>query len=617
MCGISAILKRTGVQDADISSLQRMLRVQQHRGPDASQVKKLDNAALGHVRLSIIDIDGGTQPMSAHDGRYTIVFNGEIFNYLELRKRLEKSGCRFKSKSDTEVLLHAYITWGTAVVSHLNGQFAFVIWDSVNNSAFAARDRFGEKPFYYSQIDDSGLIISSEIKGLLASKYIKPKIDRSSLDLYLSLLYIPPDRSIYANINSLPPACCMTWSHGALKSWRYWEPEFSTKHKTSRDQIIEGTQFYLKQSVSRQMQSDVPIGALLSGGLDSSTTVALMSKLSEKPIKTFCAYFGDTIDERPYANAVSTLYKTEHHELNVDFHIEEHIHDLLNIYDEPFADSSAIATYLISKYASEYVKVVLTGDGADEVFGGYGWYTKALMSQELHEGSFSLVGNRLLKAIYSTVGISDKRNNMAEKIRLHKSLQRHGSILNQHIKEQTSYSKLKSNLGYKPSIDSIETMRKSFMPNVNYSQIDQIFSYDYKTYLPGDILRKVDRASMAVSLESRAPFLDVDLVEFVISNHWGVRLEINKSKSLLRDAFSDSWPSNVRNREKQGFGGPVEQWIKRPAMQSMTKNIFNKSHIIAEFFPNIERAIENCTSQDWWTLLMLGLWLEKHGDTLS
>src|SRR5438128_3230435 len=337
-----------------------------HRGPDAYGYAAVDGCQLGHTRLSVIDLSSGAQPMSDINERYWITFNGEIYNYRELRRELVARGYQFRTQSDTEVLLCGFQEWREGLLDRLRGMFAFAIWDCVEQRLFAARDLFGEKPIYYAETSDGSLIVASEMKAITASKLVRTSMDLTSVDAYLALGYVPPDRTIYSEVRTLPPGHYLVWQNSRAAVAPYWKPRFEPVH-ISLEEAAEELRRLLRQSVGRQMVADVPVGAFLSGGLDSSTVVALMQEHSRIPIKTFSVGFGSHINELPYAREVAERYRTEHHEIDLGApDIAPLLDRMAVVYDEPFADSSNIPTYLLSEYARQWVKVVLSGDGGDE-----------------------------------------------------------------------------------------------------------------------------------------------------------------------------------------------------------------------------------------------------------
>jgi len=587
MCGICGILDLIG--DCDPVVIEKMTARLTHRGPDCQASIHVDGAWLGHTRLSIIDLTTGAQPMSDATGRWWIVFNGEIYNYRELRSLLEQKGCRFQTSSDTEVILQSYIFFQDDLLVHLNGQFAFAIWDNQEQILFAARDRMGEKPFYFAIPEKGQFIFASEIKSIRASGLVHTILDRLSLDDYLALLYVPPHKTIYENVYTLPPGHILKWRNGTVINYCYWKPVFNTDKKVILDEIeiVTEVRRLLAQAVNRQMVSDVPIGAFLSGGLDSSTIVAIMAQFSSQPIKTFSAGFGFAINELPYARSVATLYATDHHEVQIEVPVAELLGNMTEIYDEPFADSSNIPTYLISKFARQYVKVVLSGDGGDEVFGGYKWY-ETCYKEQLSGGWLDHLYTRTYdRDIY-------KRNAL-----------------------RRTYFPLKTRKAlWQDSLTPSEQFYKEHFPDSNVHGLNTVFYYDFKYYLPGDILVKVDRAAMANGLETRVPFLDYELVEFLLSLPTSLRLKDGQLKYLLRRSFDDLWPDDVRVRSKKGFGAPIDIWLADSNVEQIHQNVYRKGSALVNILPGVTEFTPNATAQQNWALLCLGLWLEKNADSL-
>ena len=380
MCGISLVASVKGpIPDSVIG---RMVDRLAHRGPDGSGIRRLEGCDLGHARLSIIDLATGSQPMSDTTGRRWITFNGEIYNYRQLREELLGKGFLFATRSDTEVILAAYEAWGPACLDRFRGIFAFALWDIETRTLFAARDLFGEKPFFYSAAGGEFFLAASEIKALVASGMVSPRLDRGAVDAYLTLGYVPPDRTIYENVHVLPPGHVLTWRGGEVAVSRYWSPRFETSPISLEDAAVR-LKSLLREAVGRQMVADVPVGAFLSGGLDSSTVVALMEEHATSHVQTFSAGFGKWIDELPYARLVAERYGTDHHEMDFGTPpVAELLERMQEVYDEPFADSSNIPTYLLCSFARQHVKVVLSGDGGDELFGGYWWYPPIALSEK-------------------------------------------------------------------------------------------------------------------------------------------------------------------------------------------------------------------------------------------
>lgn len=582
MCGIAAVV---GKADAMIPSgtAERMAVTLRHRGPDALHSVELPQAQLGHTRLSVIDLAGGQQPMTTDSRSAWIVFNGEIFNFRELRAQLAAAGHTFHSHSDTEVLLHAWLEWGPETPRRLNGQFAFAIWDPQTRTLFAARDRLGEKPLYWAQTSAGHLIIASDLRAILASGLIEPQLDSVSVEAYLALLYVPPDRTIYQNIHTLRPGHWLSWNDGKNTSERYWSPQYS-QAKISMAEAVEGIREKLARAVERQMVADVPVGAFLSGGLDSSSIVALMAPHASSPVKTFSVGFGELINELPFARQVAEQYRTEHHELQMDIAVGEVLERMAEVYDEPFADPSNIPTYLVADFASRHVKVVLSGDGGDEIFGGYSWYLPRLKEQ-------GGLGPAMRRALWLA----------ADPWKTHVAAMRY-------FQPNESAA-----LGAKNGRDEVGmALDENYRPTAEVRDMDRLTDFDLRCYLPGDILVKVDRAAMAHGLETRAPFLDVELVEFVLSLPWRLRFHGAQLKELLRRACAPLWPESIRQRGKQGFGPPLVRWLERDDLRSLWTRISADSGPLAALLPGLPARRARLGPYQIWPLLCLGLWLERH-----
>lgn len=605
MCGISAIISPGREPAPDV--IERMTDRLAHRGPDAKGHKRLSGCHLGHTRLSIIDLGTGAQPMSDASGRYWITFNGEIYNYRELREELRKKGWCFNTNSDTEVIMVAFAAWGKDCLHRFRGMVAFVIWDTQTREAFAARDLFGEKPLYYAVARDGALLFSSEIKGLLASGLIAPRLDLAAVDAFLALGYVPPDRTIYENVKTLPPGHYLEWNRGRVHVTRYWFPRLETC-EVSLDEAAEHLRELLQQAVRRQMVADVPVGAFLSGGLDSSTIVALMQRQSNRPVKTFSVGFGDYINELPYARAVAERYHTEHHEIDLGAPpVAEMLQRMATVYDEPFADTSNIPTYLISEFASAHVKVVLSGDGGDELFGGYAWYRPLAVSERVTGSLAKWVLFRILSRM------------LRERIR---SLHRYSVAVGLASRWPDMWLRAAmSNVWFRDRerrdlwADRGKEARSGFpgdyfRPPRDTEGLNRGFYFDLTSYLPGDILVKVDRAAMAHGLETRPPFLDRDLVEFALSLPASLKVNGEREKILLRHACEQYWPAEMRARAKQGFGSPCGVWLGLPEVRGVQKRIFAKGSRLRDLLPGLSAGSHRYGPYKTWILLVLGLWLE-------
>jgi asparagine synthase (glutamine-hydrolysing) len=606
MCGISAIAG----ESAGRGAIDAMVATLGHRGPDARARLELPGCALGHTRLSIIDLAGGAQPMADRTGRFHITFNGEIYNYEALRDELLADGLELRTHSDTEVILEAYARWGTAALDRFRGMFAFAIWDAADRTLFAARDLFGEKPLYYATPGDGTIVLASEIKALLASGLVPDDLDLASVDAYLAFGYVPPEASIHRAIRPLPPGHWMRWQDGRTSVQRYWTPRLDAR-PVSLDEAAETLRTLLRQAVRRQMVADVPVGAFLSGGLDSTSIVAFMQGLNPRPVKTFSVGFGDEINELPYARAVARQYGTEHHEVDLGAPpVAELLERLAEVYDEPFADSSAVPTYLISRFARAYVKVVLAGDGGDEMFGGYQWYPMLALSQQV-------AGSRaewmILRALSRAI---------RERAR---ALYRRSVAVGLSARWPDMWLRAAMNQVYLSSARRAALWGERRTPLFDVARADvagpaveglnRAFYFDLTAYLPGDILVKVDRASMAHGLETRAPFLDRDLAEFALSLPASLKVDTRgRTKIVLRHACERFWPEEVRGREKHGFGAPYRRWLQRADVRSLVDRVFRAGGPLRALLPGISTAAPPATYETW-TLLTLGLWLERRTRT--
>lgn len=608
MCGICLV---AGLKtDKHGGAIDRMVAALAHRGPDAHGVRRLPGCQLGHARLSIIDLATGAQPMTDVTGRYHITFNGEIYNYQPVRVELQNRGHRFATHSDTEVIMAAYAEWGPECLNRFRGMFGFAIWDAEAQELFLGRDLFGEKPLYYATTPDGAFLVASEIKSLLAAGLLAPRLDLAAVDAYLALGYVPPDRTIYANVQTLPPAHCLTWGKHGIRVQRYWQPRFEPQ-SISMDDAAERLRELLQQAVRRQMVADVPVGAFLSGGHDSSTIVALMQQETPRPVKTFSVGFGKYINELPYARAVAQQYQTEHHDIDLGTPaVGELLERMAEIYDEPFMDSSNIPTFLVSQYARQHVKVVLSGDGADELFGGYSWYLPLAASERVHATRLKwllfrsvskLLGHRIAALeLYSRgMGLAARWPDTRER------------FIN--FKTTFPFSERQVFWGDRNrAADDFSKTEYFRVPN-GTSGMNTVFHFDWMSFLPGDILVKVDRAAMANGLETRAPFLDRDLAEFATTLPAALKVNGTQSKILFKHALNRYWPASVRSRPKLGFGSPYQAWLKFPEVDALRQRVFAGGSRLRELLPGCDPASLHGRPYETWNLLTLGLWLERHG----
>jgi asparagine synthase (glutamine-hydrolysing) len=509
---------------------------------------------MGMRRLSIIDLAGGDQPMANEDGTIWVVFNGEIYNYRELTSELRGRGHRFATASDTEVLLHLYEEHGERCVEHLRGMFAFAVWDAPQRTLLLARDRLGIKPLYFAATPQ-GLLFGSELKALLQSPWLSRRIDRQGLLAYLQYGYVPDPETILEAVAKLPPGHTLRVQDGRPAApRRYWEAtSFFQVKEPQLDEVEASERLWsqLEAAVRSHLVSDVPVGAFLSGGLDSSTVVSLMARASNRSIKTFSVGFReDQYNELPYARQVAEWCETEHHELLVEPSDLKVLDELLSGFDEPFADSSAIPTYLVSRLARQHVKVVLSGDGGDEIFAGYERYRVDQRRRHLGLiGDLHLGGP--LRALSAALPVGRGKN-----LLYNLSLSRISRYL-----DSLSLFPARSLPSLLGSRDFIKALRVEALAEAGLDPLSRLQDLDIKTYLPGDILTKVDRMSMANSLEARVPLLDHCLVEFACGLPVDLRLRDGVGKYLLKRTLRGRVPPELLTRRKQGFGVPLESWF--------------------------------------------------------
>ena len=620
MCGIAGFVDRWDSGQARpveerAAILDSMCRIIEHRGPDDQGVTLDRGVALGMRRLSIIDLAGGHQPISGEDGSVSIVYNGEIYNFHELKDRLEAAGHKFKTHCDTETVLHGYEEFGPDCLKDLRGMFAFAIWDAKNQVLFIARDRAGKKPLYYSVTRGGSLIFGSELKVLLQHPDVEREIDPKALDAYFTLGYIPDPYSIFKNVKKLPPGHYLTFSQGRLDVKQYWDFNFNPSESLREEDYLEELRFLLDESVRLRLISDVPLGAFLSGGIDSSTIVGLMARHSAQPVKTFSIGFHeDSYNELKYARMTAQKFGTDHHEFFVTPEICSVVDELAWFMDEPFADQATIPNYVVSKLAREHVKVVLSGDGGDELFAGY---TRYIVAQ--NRASFDLIPKTLRQGLgplsknlpHGTKGRNYLFNISLDPVSRYLDSVSTFTSLNRESLYTRDFRDLVGTEGY------VSSLFRDLSARVTTGEpLDRLLYIDSKTYLPGDILAKVDRTSMAVSLEARAPLLDHKLIEFVGQMPAKLKLSGLESKHLLKKAVADLVPHEILNRPKQGFGVPIQDWINRQLRsrirESLTEPRSQQRGYVEPGYINVllnehERGRRD-HSDGLWALFMLELW---------
>jgi len=578
MCGITgAVWTETG-QPIDRETLARMTDVLAHRGPDdrgvyASEVATqnypgaVSGVALGFRRLSIIDLAGGRQPLSNEDGTVWIVLNGEIYNYRTLRRRLDGHGHTFRTAGDTETLVHLYEDEGTDFLRHVEGMFALAIWDVRSRQLVLARDRLGKKPLVYRH-EPGRLLFASELKSLLQVPGVPREIDPGAVDEYLAYQYVPHPNTIFRGMRKLPPAHFAVYRDGRLTVDCYWRPDFSREIARPAGEYAAELREKLTAAVEKRLQSDVPLGAFLSGGVDSSIIVGLMTKLVKEPVRTFSIGFPvPEYDETSYAREVARTLGTVHEEFRVDPDGVAVLPKLVWHYDEPFADSSAIPTYYVSKLTRQHVTVALTGDGGDELFAGYPRYRAVEIG-----AWFDRLPRGLMKALagefWQRLPSGGRQKSYLRKFkRLVGALARPAerryfdwvSIFNE-VRRAELYSE--AFIARLPGTDPFEFLARAFARTRGRDTITAASLTDLVTYLPCDLMTKVDIASMANSLECRAPFLDHQVVELAAAMPLALKYRRGRGKRILLEVFGDLLPASVRGRAKMGFGVPLGHWFR-------------------------------------------------------
>ncbi|HUQ31816.1 MAG TPA: asparagine synthase (glutamine-hydrolyzing) [Pyrinomonadaceae bacterium] len=628
MCGIAGFIESKMSDAASERArevLDRMCRVIRHRGPDDQGMFVKEGAALGMRRLSIIDLAGGHQPMSGEDGKVTVVFNGEIYNYLEIKKELEARGHRFQTNSDTETIVHAYEEYGADCVESLRGMFAFAVWDERERKLFIARDRAGKKPLYYTVTPQGTLIFGSELKSLLEHPEARREINMDALDAYLSLGYVPDPLSIFRDIHKLPPGHHLTFQAGRLSVEQYWDFRYEVTTARPLEDYLEELNALLDESVRLRLVADVPLGAFLSGGVDSSAVVGLMSRHTDRPVKTFSIGFHeDGYDELKYARLAAARFHTEHHEFIVTPEICRIVDELAWHLDEPFADSSAIPTYAVSKLAREHVKVVLSGDGGDELFAGYTRYAVdrgrsgyTRLPRVLRRGLMQPLSRSLPHGAW---GRNYLHNVALDPLQRYLDSVSYFTSLNKRSLYSTDFSSQLNGRNLASSLfEELGARVKSG------DSLDSLLYLDSKTYLPGDILTKVDRMSMAASLEARVPLLDHKLIEFVTRIPSEFKMKGAETKHIFKRAVRGLVPDEILDRPKQGFGLPIQKWINQELRSYIRDVLLDKrtrergyfdQDYVQVLLDEHERERRDHTSS-LWALFMLELWHRTFLDARS
>lgn len=626
MCGIAGIVRTDGAR-VDRELLERMNDAIRHRGPDDDGYYFSDGVGLGMRRLSIIDLKGGQQPIHNHDRTAWIVFNGEIYNYRELREQLEKLGHKFYTDSDTEAIVHAYDQYGTDCPKYLRGMFAFAIWDERAKSLFLARDRVGKKPLLYAELNGE-LVFGSEFNALLQHPGISRDVDFEAIHHYLSFICVPAPLTAYRAIRKLEPGHWLLWRNGEIKIERYWQLDFSHKLNIGEEEAGERVVELLREAVRIRLMSEVPLGAFLSGGIDSSAVVALMAQESSEQVKTFSIGFDEQdFSELHHARRVAEHVGADHHEFIVRPDAMEILPTLVEHYGEPFADSSAIPSYYVSRETRAYVTVALNGDGGDECFAGYQRYAAMNLAQKYAALPGALRNGVIANAVNALPGFATRPNPLRKARRFMAAASlptverylRWVSAFDEAAK-QSLYS-----AGFRHETAKFRTagiLEPWFAKANGAGIVDASLLTDTMTYLPNDLLVKMDIASMTVSLEARSPFLDHHLMEFAASLPENLKLRRLTTKYLLKRVLRKLVPAENLNRSKMGFGVPIGHWF-RGAMQPFLRETLLSEKALARglFQPEMVRQIINQHvesridhSHRLWSLLMLELWFQRFID---
>ncbi|MBI3784918.1 MAG: asparagine synthase (glutamine-hydrolyzing) [Deltaproteobacteria bacterium] len=619
MCGIAGYTNLDGAP-VDASILQRMAGALRHRGPDGDGIHIADQTGLAHRRLAIIDLAGGTQPMSSSDARLWISFNGEIYNYIELQAELHKRGYAFRTSSDTETILNAYAEHGSDCVLSLRGMFAFALYDTKARRLLLARDRFGIKPLYYFT-NDHVFVFGSELKALLQHPAVQREVDPEALSDYLTYLYVPAPRSILRGIRKLPAASLIEIQDGKVVERRYWTPTFEpTPDTLGEDEWIERLRSTLAESVRLHMRSDVPYGALLSGGLDSSTVVAFMAQQSTQPVSTYTVGFEESdFDERADARLISSHFGTRHTEVVLRHEGLSRLPELIEAFDEPFADPSALPCLQIAEVVARDLKVCLTGDGGDEAFAGYEAYRKALQLQALDRVP-RVVRRALLQPLLAVYPRWLPPRGLFDMAVL--------DFADRYIELMCGFDNPSKRRILTPAFaelldthDSYDLCRR-FLVDQRLDALSRMQNADYQTYLPDDILTKADRSSMRHSLELRVPLIDHKVFDLVRRLPRSLKIQAGTGKHLLRRAMEELLPPAALKRGKKGFAVPLQRWLSGE-LGALAEDVFRdrrtqqrgilESNELHGLLYDARRGHRDL-SNEVWAALILELWCRHYLD---
>lgn len=625
MCGIVGIVDVRSARDIDEQLLHRMNESQFHRGPDQGGVYLAPGVGLGHRRLSIIDLSSGEQPLYNEDKSVVVVYNGEIYNFPQLTEQLKSLGHSFRTHCDTEVIVHAWEEWGEDCVQHFRGMFAFAVWDSNSKTLFMARDRLGIKPFYYAELDDGHFIFGSELKALMEHPALDRSLDPMAVEDYFSFGYIPEPRSIFRQVKKLEPgfSLLLRQGEGVNQPHKYWDLPFARLDAGSETEVCEELIERLKEAVDIRLLAEVPLGAFLSGGVDSSAIVSLMSELQADPVNTFSISFGDPkYNESAFAQQVADKFATSHNVSQVNPEDFDLIDKLASLYDEPYADSSAMPTYRVCEEARKYVTVALSGDGGDENLAGYRRYrwhmneerVRNLLPLWLRRPLFGLLARiypkadwapRFLRAKSTFEGMArDSVEAYFHTVTIYTDAQRR-QLFSPKMHQQLD--------GY----HALEVFRKHEANAPAKDPLSLVQYLDFKTYLPGDILTKVDRASMAHSLEVRVPILDHKVVEWMSGLSPEIKLRNGEGKYIFKKSLESRLPEDILYRSKMGFAVPLAEWFRGPLKEKAEKallgerllgtGLFDRDYI--EIMLKRHQSGRSDFSSHIWSLLMFDAFL--------
>jgi asparagine synthase (glutamine-hydrolysing) len=629
MCGIAGV---AGSLRTDSATLRQMTDQLRHRGPDGEGSFWADDVGLAMRRLAIIDLNTGDQPIFNEDRSVCVVYNGEIYNFLELRAELEGRGHHFATQGDTEVVVHAYEEFGVNCLERLWGMFALALWDSRRHLMLLARDRLGKKPLvYYADPLRGGLAFASELQALLAHPDVPREVEPSAIDDYLTYLYVPAPTTAYRDVRKLPPGHRLIWQSGRVTVEPYWQVRFGDKRSLTESQAVEEFGALLRDAVRRRLIADVPLGAFLSGGMDSSSVVAEMAELSSTPVKTFSIGFGERdFDELRYARQVAQRYGTDHHEMVVEPRALDVLPTLVRHYGEPYGDSSAIPTYYVAEMTRRHVTVALNGDGGDELLAGYERHWAARVAAR-YDTIPRFVRHGLIRPLIPMLPEPRQRRAFLRRAKRFMAAA-HLPVFDRYLHWVGAYTPGQKLALYTPEFvaqlngnDSGRWLKEALAPEPYLDPVDAVLRADTLLYLPEDLLAKVDIASMANSLEARSPFLDHRLIEFCASLPSSLKLRGRTSKWLLRSLMRDRLPSDILTRPKMGFGVPVGEWLRGELRPLMEDTLFSSRALQRGYFrPEAVRSLvdEHLTrradrTSHIWALLMLELWQRERVESDS